>query len=240
MYLYYNEEKRRDKYVTIVLCVINIIFFMQILKYGSRGSIFCVLLLVAFLYLIKPPRSLGVRKKKNLVIILVLGLFALYFSFYSLLSAISFGAELNGIKLHFVEKIMELSAEGDITNGRGMLNSITISGIIDSPIFGHGLDRFDANTGMLYPHNVLLQLLYDGGIVGFLCLSIPLIKSMSHFFKTCTKDEYAVFTVLCFSSLPGAFFSGDIWGLARLWLFFGFVLSKSFIINNTSRIHLRK
>lgn len=232
MYFYYKEEKKRDKYITIVLCVINMIFFAQILKYGSRGPILCVLLMAAFLYLIKPPKSLGVRKKRNYFMILVFGLIALYFSFYSLLSAVSFVSELNGIKLRFVEKMIELSIEGDITNGRDMINDITINGIIDNPIFGHGLDRFDANTGMFYPHNILLQLLYDGGIVGFLCLFIPLIKSMSHFFKTCTKEEYAVFTILCFSSLPGAFFSGNMWSLARVWLFFGFVLSKYFVVKN--------
>ena len=167
--------------------------------------------------------------------IFVSGLIVLYFSLFSLLSTISFVSKLNGINLHFVDKIIELSSEGDITNGRDMINNITISGIIDNPIFGHGLDRFDANTGMLYPHNIVLQLLYDGGIVLFSCLVIPLVKSISNLFKTCTIGEYAVFTVLFFSSIPGAFFSGNLWNLARVWLFLGFMLSRSFVIEDRKR-----
>lgn len=235
MCLYYREDKKWDKVFTSVLCVINMMYFAKILQYGSRGPILCVLLMIAFLYLIKPSKSLGVREKKNLVMILISGLIVLYFSFYSLLSAINFVSELYGVNLHFVDKLIELSSEGDITNGRDMINNITISGIIDNPIFGHGLDRFDANTGMLYPHNIVLQLLYDGGIVLFSCLVIPLVKSISNLFKTCTIGEYAVFTVLFFSSLPGAFFSGNLWNLARVWLFLGFMLSRSFVIEDRKR-----
>ena len=235
MCLYYREDKKWDKVLTSVLCAINMVYFTQLLQYGSRGPIFCVLLMIAFLYLIKYPKTLGVRKKRNLVMILVSGLIVLYFSLFSLLSTISFVSKLNGINLHFVDKIIELSSEGDITNGRDMINNITISGIIDNPIFGHGLDRFDANTGMLYPHNIVLQLLYDGGIVLFSCLVIPLVKSISNLFKTCTIGEYAVFTVLFFSSIPGAFFSGNLWNLARVWLFLGFMLSRSFVIEDRKR-----
>ena len=232
MYSYYKEERKKDKYVSLVLCAINMIYFAQILQYGSRGPILCVLLMVVFLYLIKPPKSLGVRKKRNLFMILMFGLIALLFLIYSSLSAFSYVFEYSGLKLRFLEKTIRLSAEGDITNGRDVINGITISGIIDNPILGHGLDRFDENTGMLYPHNIVLQLLYDGGVVLFLCIVVPLVRSMLNLFKTCTKGEYAVFTVLCFSSLPGAFFSGDMWSLARFWLFYGFMLSKHFVIED--------
>lgn len=230
MYLYYREDEKCDKIMTFVLFVINMIFFLRILQFGSRGPILSVLLMIAFLYLIKQPESIGVRKKNQIMLICVLGFIILYFSFYSIISAISSSSDFLGMRLHFVEKMVRLNAEGDISNGRDLINEIAISGIIDNPILGHGLDRFDANTGFLYPHNILLQILYDGGILIFLCLIVPLIKLISQLLSNCNKGEYAVFTVLFFSSVPGAFFSGDMWGLARFWLFYGFMLSRSFVI----------
>jgi len=230
MYLYYREEEKWDKVVTLVLFIINMIFFAQILQYGSRGPILSVLLMIVFLYLIKQPESIGVRKKEHLMAICIFGIIVLFFSFYSMISVIGLIAEFNGVSFHFVEKIVALGAEEDLTNGRDMINGITINGIMDNPICGHGFDMFDAITGLGYPHNVVLQLLYDGGIILFLCLVIPLIKSMSQLLSNCTKGEYAVFTVLFFSSVPGAFFSGDSWGLAVFWLFYGYMLSRYFVI----------
>ncbi len=232
LFIYYKDECNRDKIITIGLSIINLIFFIQILQYGSRGPLLSVVLLVTFLYLFKHPssESMGVRKKEHWQMMIIVGILIMYFSFYFVVEIIDYIADIYGSKLHFVEKILRLSAENDLSNGRDILNVVAISGIIDQPFLGHGLDRFDANTGMLYPHNFVLQMLYDGGLAFFTVMMVPLVKRSANILKNCSIGEYAVFAVLFFSSVPGALFSGDMWSLARLWLFFGFVLSSSFVV----------
>lgn len=235
LFIYFKEENKLEKIFTLILSLINVVYLWQILQYGSRGPLLSIILLILFL-LIFLPSDRGVSVRPGSLLLMILGILLLFFTFSSSLPFINQVLESSGMNIHAIDKIIRLSAEGDISNGRNMINAITWSGIIESPIFGHGLDRFDANTGLLYPHNFILQILYDGGILLFLMLLVPVLKASIRIMKTCTKDEYAVFVVLLFSSVPGALFSGDMWGLARLWLFMGYALSKSFVINTPMQL----
>lgn len=229
LFFYFKEENSVQRKLTLLLSTINMVYFFQIVQYGSRGPILSVLLFLVVLYVIKTSQK-GISVRHSSLFLVIIGAIMLVFTFSTSIPFVNEALNTIGLNVHALDKIIRLSEEGDITNGREVINSITWSGIIESPFFGHGLDRFDANTGLLYPHNFILQILYDGGVLLLLVLMVPVIVCSTRILRTCSKDEYAVFVILMFSSVPGALFSGDMWGVAGLWLFFGFILSRYFVI----------
>ena len=137
-----------------------------------------------------------------------------------------------GISVNFINKFISLDQDNDITNGREIVYSMVIDDIIKNPLLGGGMDLFDFYyPGMNYPHNFLLQILYDGGLLLFVILVIPLYRGIKRFWVSCTHDEYAVYTALFFGSVPGAMFSGNLWQNGLLWMLFGALLSNTFVYN---------
>jgi hypothetical protein len=157
--------------------------------------------------------------------------------FVPLLSLIEGELSKNGIEIEAISKMIRLQDEdGDLSNGRNYLNTLTWDGILASPLLGNGLDQFDNNyPGESYPHNFLLQILYDGGIWLFLILSPIFIRSIK-FLRSRTYNEYAMYMTLFFASVPGALFSQDLWAIPILWMFFGLSVSKIFVAESKSQI----
>ena len=75
------------------------------------------------------------------------------------------------IKLDFVRKTLKIQT--DISNGRNAITEYVVENIFKSPIWGHGVSTITYNSnGMIpYPHNFILQLFYDGGIL----LAVPVL-----------------------------------------------------------------
>ena len=63
--------------------------------------------------------------------------------------------------MNVIDKNMRMIAEGDMSNGRDYIEGIALHKIAESPIFGYGLDQFENNTGMVYPHNFVLQMVFQ-------------------------------------------------------------------------------
>lgn len=230
MALYWRDENKKTKIATSLLCAINMVFFFEIFLHGSRGSLLGIALTLLFLFVVRKRKNgFGVTYSKGKLgfILIVLLFLWVGFSFFSQL--IAGVLSTMGIESHALTKIITLDAEGDISNGRSALNAITISGILEHPVLGNGFDRFDANTGLLYPHNFILQILYDGGLLFFLVIMVPVIGCLIKRMKHCSYDEYAMTTCLLFCSVPGALFSNNLYACSLLWMFFGYLLSPSFV-----------
>ena len=228
---YFKEERTLAKVVMILFSLINLVFFIQILLFGSRGPLLCVFLLICVLCCLKLDSHKKVKVNKRRVrITLITGIFVAIF-FIPFLSLLEGWLANWDIEVSAISKIIRLQAEeGDFSNGRDELNTLTWNGIYNSPIFGHGLDQYDNNhPGESYPHNFLLQILYDGGIWLFLIMSPIFIQSIK-FLKDRSYSEYAIYLTLFFASVPGALFSQDLWNIPVLWMFFGFVVSKVFVV----------
>ena len=155
------------------------------------------------------------------------------FAFVTLISTIQQYLVIRGISLNFIDKIIFMEQSGDISNGRELLYANTINEILEKPFFGWGCDQFYTHHDLNYPHNFILQILYDGGLLLFFILAIPLWYGLKRFWRSCSTDEYAVFVALLFSGLFGSLFSGNLWAGASLWLLFGSLLSKSFVYNKS-------
>lgn len=132
------------------------------------------------------------------------------------------------LSVRFIDKLLALHREGDILNGRKACYRAAWEGIFAGAfpmLFGHGISTFAANTGMVYPHNFLLQLLYDGGLLLFCLVAIPLAWRAVGTLRRCECNTWMLFLLLFCSAVIRALFSADLWKQELLWFFFGILLA---------------
>lgn len=229
---YYRQESRFWKRIGGLSVFINAIYGYQILSLGSRGPFLCIIsLLIYFILFKKREDGSGVIiKKSNASLIMILVFFTSLF-LIDILTFLSSSLHSFGIDLNVINKNIRMIAEGDMSNGREYIAGLTIQEFTKNPIFGYGLDQFENNTGIGYPHNFVLQILYDGGLFFFVILLIPVIYKLYTKIKTCDENEYFLIPFFFFVSVPGALLSADLWYNERLWIFFGVVFASHFIGN---------
>lgn len=232
LFTYFKKESFIQKLITIFIFSFNMIFASYLVTFGSRGPVFSIIILFIYLFIISH------NKEKNRIVLnklrliqVVVGLIILLLLFTTTLRFLKEYFEGFGISLNFINKFLELNDSGDISNGRDSLFEYTLDAIFKSPIWGYGFDQFANNHGLVnpYPHNFILQIFYDGGIILFALIFIPLYKRLKIVVKTYTYDNFVVFTTMMFASIPGAMVSGDLWQAGTLWMFFGSILSCTFV-----------
>ena len=224
--MFFKEERFMMRCVSLFFSMINFVFFMLMLRYGSRGPLVCVALLLVWLYIFDRKESIVVINRKKLFIALLILCGIVVFGI-TLLSFLDSFLKSRNFEVGAIQKILSLHAGGDISNGRSDINTITIARILDRPLFGWGLDRYDANTGLEYPHNFLLQTMYDGGLLLFFVLYIPIVKSLKKIIRNLDVYNYSYLSAVFFASVPGALFSQNLWAIPVLWVCFGAIISMS-------------
>lgn len=227
---YYNKETVWMRTVMLFFAAINFYYLIQMTMYGSRGPVLCALLLVISFFIVKIDNYGKVLMYKGRVSIFIISIIILSLSFTTILQVLSDFLATFDISLNVIDKFLWLEDEGDITNGRDSLSSIVLKSIMESPILGHGVSQFLNNTGVVYPHNFILQLLYDGGIILTCLVIIPITKILKYKIGKVSESEFICLLFLFFASVPGSLFSGDLWNAGTLWMFFGFVLAKNSVI----------
>ena len=231
--MFYKEDKHTTKYILLPSLIVNFVYLMRIILFGSRGPIFSVILCFVFLALFR-RNGYGDEKKqlwKMIVFTVLIALFILFF--WEILQFVSDIASRIGLNIRAIDKIYMYRQTTTIWNGRESIGAEAIAGISERPILGHGISTFFKNTGIIYPHNFILQVLYDGGILLFATLIIPLIVGTIQMIRHGEKKEFALFCALFFASVPGALFSGDCWKNGCLWLLIGFIIAGKLPSHNT-------
>lgn len=231
MFCYFDKESKIEKTITLLGFAVNMVFAYYLITKGSRGPVLAILSMVVFLiFFKKKPSSLGIVTVKGTYMWFGIAIVFLWIFLIPMLNVVHEILSSAGISVKFISKFLYLNNENDITNGREIIYSIALADIYEKPLFGWGMDLFYYNhSGFNYPHNFLLQILYDGGILLFIVLVVPFYRGIKRLWVSCTHDEYAVYTVLFFGSVPGALFSDDLWKNCFLWLLFGALLSKNFV-----------
>lgn len=231
---YFMREKKLMKVLVLPFTVINIFYLVQMTMFGSRGPVLCAILLIASFFLLKITDDSKIALRKGRVAVATVSVVVVALFFVPILQYISYTLDDYGISLNFVDKFLRMDGEGDITNGRDHIDKIVWDGIAQSPLLGHGTAQFEMNTGIVYPHNFLFQMLYDGGFVLIALIMIPIFRTAIRKIRTAQLDEMICLTFLLFASVPAALFSGDLWQSLVLWLFFGFILSKKPLVEKLS------
>lgn len=229
---FYRKESLRMKIVMVFFAAINIYYLIQMVMFGSRGPILCALLLILSYFVIQigDNGKISIRKGRTSIILICIVLITL--SFTKILQTLHDCLSAFDLSLNAVDKFLRLEESGDMTNGREMISAMSWEGIINSPLWGNGTSQFLNKTGVVYPHNFILQMLYDGGIILTFGIMAPIIRALIYKFKTASSSEIICLLLLFFASVPGALFSGDLWNASTLWVFFGFILSSNTIVDS--------
>ena len=123
-------------------------------------------------------------------------------------------------------KMKMYAAEDNIMNGRLEIYKYTWQEIKRSPLYGHGMVTFynHTNGGDVYPHNFILQHLYEGGI---LFAIVPAFLSGKLLYevligKITDKHEFALAAMLVCQCIPKLLISTDAWFNTILWMMIAF------------------
>ncbi len=204
----------------VILSIMNLIYAFELIFVGSRGCVLSIFLYILIILLIKPSRtsSSGIEKPIRSKIILLL-LVIMFFSCYQNI----FNFCLNifdkiDVRVEFLYKIKKLSESDNILNGRKEIFDVALNGFLNSPFIGNGIDSFDFYTGLEYPHNSVLQLLFDMGLLGAIPILFLFLKGIKNTLKKGTHDEIVFLSLIFFSSVPGSLFSHDLWKDPLLWM----------------------
>lgn len=199
-----NNKKILSKLFYLVLMALNI---MLIVYSGSRGSLVSIVLI----FLISASKFL--LNKRRIIILPVLALFA--FGVVKIISAnqnygFAIDRVLSGLS----------SSQDQSTQERFNLYKIAIQSFEDSPLFGKGIGSFSNAYGQYYyPHNIVLEILNDFGLIGIivaLLISIFTFKKCRKLLKADLKYHLIVFLFInCFTEF---LFSGTYVVSNQLWM----------------------
>lgn len=237
-FIYYKEDSFKYKIINGIVLIINLLYFLKIIQFGSRGVVLSLLSCVLFFFCFKydeKKEKVCLKSYKAIILAIIFAFFVM--NLWSVFEYISNLVESAGFHINAINKFFRLmdSSSNDITNGRLAIYMKTINGIWQSLLWGHGYSTTQHNLGIVYPHNFLLQLLYDGGIVLTTPIIVLSIKGAYSWYKSCTKNEYAIVVALFFMSIPGALFSGNLWENNRLWITLAVLVCFSTLKRNKTR-----
>jgi O-antigen ligase len=172
---------------------------------GSRGAMVAVTCATAALLLVA---GASLRTGTALYRTLVLALFALLVSIPTGLA----------IRVHEVlqARVVELTLEQRHTAGRDGLVSLAGELWLGAPLHGIGLGGFADHSPLLYPHNLFLEVLLEGGLIAFLMLCLCTgIMIVTLYRRWREIDSRLVSLLILF--FVGAQFSGDLFD--SRWVF---------------------
>ena len=231
LFSYFPKDDKKNKIAVLLFSLPNIAYAMQIFLFGSRGPLLTILVLPLILFLLSRTEQNKLKTKPIFVVLACFLFTIIYINFFPILEYISnIGQSVFQVRIAAVEKMLFFNEMGTIDNGRNNIATIAIQSIYENP-WGYGVDQFYNNTGVIYPHNFILQILYDGGIIlGSFFIILLILKTIKKW-KNYRYNEFSVFLLLFFISVPSALVSHDLWEIGALWLFFGLLFSKYFVVN---------
>lgn len=227
---YYMKESFCIKILLLPFMGVNLYYLVQMAVLGSRGPMLCVVLLLASLLLVKVDKNSAITIRTGRAFIFICFAVIIALAFKPFLIMLSNFLASFDVTLNVVDKFLIMDGYGDMTNGRKVISDITWEAISRSPFWGYGIAQFENNTGIIYPHNFVLQFIYDGGFIMASCVMIPIIVAINRKIRVLQLDNIACLLFFAFASVPGALFSGDLWQSSMLWMFFGYVLSRNSLL----------
>lgn len=214
-----------------MIYIVNLYYLYKLLNVGNRGLIASIVFLI-FAMLIRYTRNNNISAKKKMIMTVLIAIFCVVIVVFILnieriiVYLYKYFSSTNGTVPSFVVKMYNLIVyKSDITNGRDEVYIFFISKTLSNPVIGYGMDMSGTVSGGLYPypHNYILQLLFEGGIIFAAYPSIISIKMViSTLFKIQNDKDYEAFSLflLC-NCIPKLLLSGDIWNQSILWIWLG-------------------
>ncbi len=200
----------------------NIIFLLlsifEMIVYGSRGPILCVLLFL-FIYFMNTNQLSRSKKVFSIVTAGITVFLAVYYNF--VVRIMNFIIEDLKIYTYSLAKYKMQIERGlfSATSGRDMLYE-KIIGIAKNNIFwGNGIGVVQSNIEGYTAHNMFLQILVEFGINGVIIGIVVSLVLIYFFLKTKRNPLYFfVCSLLLSLSIGRLLVSSDIWIRPELWM----------------------
>ena len=194
------------RYITIVQIALLLIGLTLVAKAASRGP-FGVLVLSLMIYLFITNRKWG-------TIALFVG--CVFIVLWPFIQGFVFNTFIKPIAPSLYLRIMMTIEDGDA--GRANLLSQAFTLFKESPVFGTQFTLYK-NGEFYYAHNIIVDSLVCGGIIGFIIFMIPLIRGCSNVPMLLRNHSLALITVICISQIlsklaSGCYFLGPQAGVA--------------------------
>lgn len=223
---------RKESSILFYGCYLcNLYFLIRLILVGNRGIILSlfVLAFVIVLRLVEDYDLPSKKKTKWIVALCAICAFAVLFiiNMESIIIALYDFCNSNMESTpSFVIKMYKLIVyKSDVSNGRDSVYQFCLDAIGQSLVWGYGIDTCEviSNGEYPYPHNYILQMLFEGGI---LFAAYPIYISLrltcqTLFKRLQNKDTFIFSLFLLCNCIPKLLVSGTVWNQPIFWLWIG-------------------
>lgn len=227
-YLYSNLCKYKfQKLVTLLLLIFS---FIRILIEGNRSSLIVCVLVLLFYEINKFRKSHSLR---NLARLMFGGSALLYFiiNIKNILILVNGYMNSIGVYSYSITRYINMLSGGlaslvSESAGRDVIARQAIDLIGKSNLMPNGIGYFSFATGIVYPHNIILEIAIDFGIIGIISLIIITLLILRKKIYIGKKDKlykYIVAMIFIYS-LTRLMFSGRYLTEPLLWIGIGLVV----------------
>lgn len=191
---------------------------------GSRGAVLGVILCVLLLLLYRNNKNLRILSFKSLLVVLFSITIILFFE--PIITSVYEKLQDNNISSYSLMRMVNSFNDGSsLSSGRDDIYAVAISGIADNLILGSGIGSFDNYSGA-YPHNIFLQVLYEGGLFFGIPLIAVIILSICTLNQKVTMDRRLLYVYLISAGLVQLLFSANFWSSILFWYWIGLSLKR--------------
>ncbi len=224
-FLYFSKE---SKIVDKIMHVVSFIFSLALIRMSYRGALLALVvsLVVAF-YFQKKRNSL---RNQVLVITISVMIIVVLFNYQYVLQWVSEILNRFGVRIAFIDKSIYLLTHDTTANGRLDIYEKAFQGFLSSPVWGNGMATFQYYTEYPFPHNFILEFLFDGGLILFLSLMYVFAVSFKRLFKRAWEPKryrFALILMIGSIAITRGLISAECWRIVLLWLFIGLALNNT-------------
>lgn len=220
--IYFYEYYFKKKKIALILFSLNTII---ISIYGGRGPFFSLLIFLLINYFLFYKNK--IVKWSSLIITTTL--FILLNTNYmkiKIVEIIQYLIEDLNLKTYALYKLMLLLERGiaSASSGRDILYKNAINLGNKNIMFGNGIGSF-RKIYETYPHNILLEIYVQFGLVGILLICLIIFKIIKKLKKGDINEK--VLIIILFSlSVPRLTFSSSFWERPEFWGLIGLAFKK--------------
>lgn len=196
--------------------------FVFLITFGARGAQLSLIASFLLLFIYNNNKQFRFFSYKNMLIILICLLVFYYFVEIILyVKVVLTNYDINSVSIDRL--FYALENDKDLSSGRFDVYFLAIKDFFDNPLFGNGVGSFNSYSGA-YPHNFVLQLLQEGGVL----FGLPIIVVIIHAFfmlnsKICKENRFLLIFLIC-SGLIHLLLSSFYWSSSYFWFLFGLAL----------------
>ena len=213
--LFFIYSIKNKKRIYILLTVIS---FFELLIYGNKSPLVSVVIYILIILLPDMKKNKVFHISLYIIgLIIAICIIKLYreniFSFiYSVLQ--KYGYTSRSIRYLLFNRFFDLGLQ---MNSRSYIYSMSISKVIESPLYGYGFKGDMAVLNGVYPHNIILELSLQFGVVFASIILIIFISSLIYSYKY--KREYKdIITIFLVYSLTQLAVSSSVWQVKEFWI----------------------